>query len=224
MLDDSIDEHGTRKTSGHITAIHSQKKNPRRLSVFLDEEFAFGVHQDVLLEHQLYTGRILDETDVSELVEADALIRAKETALSYLGHRARTEFEIRRKLQKKGFSDEIADKVLARLYELSYVDDAQFASDFVRDRFKLRGYGPQRLRTDLIRLGVDRQLIENALNEGFNETELLKTATMLAEKRWKRLASEPEESKRRQKIYGFLLRRGYSPDIVRAVLDQLETN
>ena len=188
---------------------------------FLNDIFAFGIHQDVLLAHSLHNGLQLDESYVERLVQADALIRAKEVAVTFLGYRARTEYEIRQKLQKKGFSNDIAAQVIERLRELSYVDDAKFARDFVRNRFRLKGHGPQRLRMDLRKAGVASIHIDAALEECTTEDELTEAAMQLAKKRWKRLASESDKTKKRRKLYGYLLRRGHASDTVREVLDKL---
>ena len=112
---------------GRITGIESQKKNSNRVSVFINDKFGFGLHHDVLLQHGVHTGQDLDEELISKLRAADALVRAKEAAIVYLGHRARTEQEVRKKLRGKGFEPAIIDQVVARLHELSYLDDAGFA-------------------------------------------------------------------------------------------------
>ena len=207
--------------AGVITSIRPQKKNTRRLAVFLDETFAFGVHQDVLLEHALHTGLYLDESAVRALLRADALLRAKEAAMTFLGHRARTEAEIRRKLERKGFTVDIVAAVLARLRELGYVDDARFARDFVRDRFNHRGYGPERLRVALRQAGVDSGLIEETLSGWVDKDRLFDAALSLAEKKWRKVASEPDAMRRRRKLYNYLLRRGYATETVREVVEHI---
>ena len=215
------DGHGLPATSGVITSISAQKKNTRRLSVFLDGHFAFGVHQDVLLEHALHAGQHLDDTQVRALIEADTFIRAKEAAMFYLGYRARTEFEIKKKLREKGFSEDTSDRVIDRLRSLSYVDDEGFARDFVKDRFRTKGHGPQRLRADLRRAGVNPNLIDQAIEECLDGDDLLEAAMELAEKRWPRLASESNPTKKRHKLYSYLLRRGHAPETAREAVARM---
>lgn len=207
---------------GKITSIQSQKKNRNRISIFLDDKYAFGLHQDVLLQNNLYSGLDLNESDIKKLVDADALLRAKEASIVYLGHRARSEHEVRTKLKGKGFSEEIIAQVIKRLYELSYLNDEQFALNFTRNRFNHKGYGPKRIQADLRRLGIAGPLIERALDELLSENKVIDSALAEAEKRLRRLRRETDLTKKRKKLFDFLLRRGHTVDVVREVIDKLD--
>lgn len=207
---------------GRITGIESQKKNANRVSIYINDQFGFGLHHDVLLQHGLHTGVDLEASQIRELQAADALIRAKEAAITYLGHRARTEKEVRQKLQGKGFDGATIDQVIVRLYELSYLDDASFARTYTQNRFTFKGYGPQRIRAELRRLGVASPLIEAAIAEAMPANVMYERAFAEAEKRLRRLRNEQDPSKRRQKLYGFLMRRGHTPDVVRAVIENID--
>ena len=207
---------------GSITSIESQKKNAKRISIFLDDKFAFGLHQDVLLQHSLHTGLYLGDSRIQELIQADALLRAKEASITYLGHRARTEHEVRTRLKEKKFSEEIVDKVITRLYELSYLDDEQFALNYTKSRFNFKGYGPQRIRAELRRLGIAATLIDKTLSEQLNQEDLQERALQEAQKRLKKLRNEENLTKKRRKLFQFLMRRGHTADIAREVIEQLE--
>lgn len=207
---------------GKITKLAAQHNNPDRVSVFIDGEFAFGVYQDLVLEYGLRVGRILSEAEEREIQGRDEVFVAKAVALNYLSYRARTEMEVRRKLAQKGFGEGVIEAVIERLYALHYLDDAAYARSFVSGRFRSRGYGPARIRGDLMRRGIDRPLIEDALGEVLEPEETFEAAKEQAEKRWARLASEADPAKRRKKLSDFLIRRGYSYDVVRRVLEELQ--
>lgn len=202
--------------------MEQQKKNPQRVSIFLDEAFAFGVHQDVLLQHHLYTGRMLDEAAIKEIIYDDQLVRAKQTALSYLAHRARTEYEVRDKLKKNQFDELIIERVIERLYELSYLDDDSFTERYIRGRLNKKGHAPLRLKADLRRMGISPEKIDRALQTIADRNSLLDKALEQAQKRSKRLARETDSFAKRRKIYGFLLRKGHTPDVANEVLERLE--
>lgn len=206
---------------GTITKLQVQHRNPERVSVYLGDAFAFGLHQDLLLAFGLHRGRVLTVAEQEKMLAADAVLVAKARALHYLSHRPRTQQEIRRKLQEKGTPPEAIEPVLARLEELGYLDDAAFARQYVAARFRNRGYGPQRLRRDLWQKGVAPALIDVALAEMLDEDETYAKALAQAEKRWPRLAREADPRKRRKKLSDFLLRRGFSFDTIRRVLDAL---
>ena len=208
--------------AGTITAIEPQKKDARRISIFLDQKFAFGAHQDILLQHNLFIGRILDETTVQEIIQADQLIRAKFSAISYISHRARTEHEVRQKLRREQFEEDIIDAVISRLYDISYLDDDTFVENFIRSRLHVKGHGPLRLKADLRRLGISTEKIDQALQTIADPRSLFNTALEQARKRSERLRREKDSYTKRRKLYGFLLRKGHTPDIAREVLDRLE--
>jgi regulatory protein len=131
---------------GEITKLTVQKNNPDRVSVFIDGEFAFGVHQDLVLEYRLHAGRELTPDEQQALVEDDRVAKAKSRAFDYLAHKPRTETEVRRKLRQNEYSEPVIASVVERLQELSYLDDAQYAEQYVERRFASKGYGPVRIR------------------------------------------------------------------------------
>ncbi len=208
--------------AGTITKLVAQKKNPDRVSVFLDGAFAFGVHQDLVLEYGLHAGLHLDVKEQERLVAADRMLGAKARALHYLAYRPRTEHEVRQKLLRSDYAEDVVESVIARLHELRYLDDATYAHDYVRSRFASRGYGPRRLQTELRRRGVRPALIEAALDEFIGADDALDAARTHAAKRWPRLAKEEDPFKRRKKLTDFLLRRGFGYDTVRRVVEELE--
>ena len=208
--------------SGTVTRLLAQKKNPNRVSVFIDEAFAFGVHVDLVVEFELHKGLALDVETQQQMVVADRIRAAREVALVYLGYRARTAHEVQQKLVQSGFEAAVAEDTVVRLHELGYLDDEAYARNYVEARFRNRGYGPGRLRRDLRRRGVAAGLIDTVLDEMMVQEDLLAAARGHAEKRWPRLAAEADPYKRRKKLSDYLVRRGFSFDVVRRVIDDLE--
>jgi regulatory protein len=101
------------------------------------------------------------------------------------------------------------------------VDDAAYARAFARGRFLGRGYGPQRLRADLLKRGIARETIEAALADLVESVDLDESALRLARPKWASLAREPDVRKRQKKTMDFLLRRGYAFDTARETVDVL---
>lgn len=208
---------------GTLTRLVAQKKDLNRISLFIDGQFAFGIHQDVMIAHPLAKGQHLTVADQEALRRADAVLRAKTKALDMLGRKARTTKEIRDKLRQTGFADDVADDVIARFLDLGYLDDHAYATQYVRTRFRVKGYGPQRLRQELYKRGVPREVIDEVMADETEEFDLVEAARAHAEKRWPSLvAREPDARKRQRKLTDFLVRRGFSFDVIRAVLDELE--
>jgi len=212
---------GSDDAVGTITALDPQSNNADRTSVFLDGEFAFGVHRDLVVKHGLRVGRSLTPEEQQEIERDDQYVRAKQRALDYLAHKPRTEEEVRRKLRRQDVPDLVVEDVVERLYELSYLDDEAYAQDYVRNRFASKKYGPVRIRRELVERGVDRHTAETAVDDLFAEKDVQAAAREHAEKRWGRLADE-EPRRRKQKLYRYLRRRGFTSGTITPLLDALE--
>ncbi len=209
-------------TEGTITRLESQVNNDDRVSVFLDGEFAFGVHEDLVVKHNLQVGTSLTPEEIREIENDEQYVDAKQAALDYLAYKPRTEQEVRRKLQQRDVPPPIVDDVVARLYELEYLDDEAYAHDYAHNRFSSKKYGPVRIRRELEERGVDRHLAEAAVDKVFAEEDATAAAWTHAEKRWPRLEGEDDPRRRRQKMYRYLRRRGFKSGTIRPILDELE--
>lgn len=209
---------------GTITSLDSQVHNDDRVSIYLDGEFALGVHEDVVVEHGLRVGQTLTPEDWKELESDDQYVRAKQAALNYLAYKPRTEQEVRRKLRQRDAPPFVIDDVIARLYELEYLDDEAYAHDYAHNRFSSKKYGPIRIRRELEKRGVDRHLAEAAVDDLFAEKDAAAAAWEHAEDRWPRLEGEEDPRRRKQKMYRYLRRRGFTSGTIRPILDELEQN
>uniref|UniRef100_A0A7C4CDP5 Regulatory protein RecX n=1 Tax=candidate division WOR-3 bacterium TaxID=2052148 RepID=A0A7C4CDP5_UNCW3 len=197
-----------------ITALKPQQRNPKRVSVFLDGAFAFGVHQETIARLGLAVGREVDRAELDRLLEEEELRKCRDYALLLLTYRARTRAELEQRLVRKGFAPGIAQRTITRLQELKLVDDARFAQGFVQDRISIGHKGRWRVRAELTKRGVGRQEIEEALRSAPDETQAARELVEQFGRRYARL--EPEV--RRRRLYALLARRGFAVDTIREVL------
>ncbi len=115
-----------------VTKLEPQKKNPQRLNVYLNGEFAFGVSRAAV--PWLEEGNELSQQKINALQTEDQVEQAFQRALHYLSFRIRSEQEIRLNLQKHQLPENIIDPVLNRLRERSLVDDRDFAQQWIDNR------------------------------------------------------------------------------------------
>ena len=144
--------------------------------------------------------------------------RAWNYALWLLGRQAYTTGQLKDKLNRKGAAEDTVTKVLDKLLELKLVDDALYAEAFVRSRS--RSKGAIRLRQELFRKGVAEPLVDKAVGE-LDEATQLGAALSLAQKNLWRWKGEPRQ--RYAKAYAFLARRGFPVEVVREALEQTFT-
>ena len=147
----------------------------------------------------------------SSKAEARRPDSAYEGGLRLLARRAHSRVELRRKLARRGYSEEAIHTALARLAELGYLDDAAFAAAHVRRRSGARG--PLALSAELAARGVDKRVVGRIL-AGFDHAAQVATATHLAE----RLCGRTQPAgygELLDAVGAKLLRRGFSPGVAR---------
>ncbi|HEX7071676.1 MAG TPA: RecX family transcriptional regulator [Rhodothermales bacterium] len=205
---------------GLVTAVEVQKNDPTRVSIFLDGAFAFGVSAEIAVRERLRPGRTLTADEQNRILAQEDLSAARTKALDYLSRRARTEWEVRKKLLDSGFATEAVNSVVSRLTELGYIDDANYAGRFAAARLERR-YGPRRIFQELRRRGISPEVAEGAITSARSESDVREQALTLARQRWARLRSETDSRKRRKKIYDHLVRRGFESDLAWSVVNTL---
>lgn len=142
------------------------------------------------------------------------LERAKARALKLLEGRDYGRAELAAKLVEKGEEPEAAEQAAERMAELGFVNDGNYAGMVVR-HYAAKGFGRQRIREELRRRRLPRELWDAALEELPDQTE---TADRLLETRLRGRAPEGEELRR---ACAYLLRRGFSWDEVREAAARL---
>ena len=145
--------------------------------------------------------------------------KAKNYCFLLLKFRLRSEKELSGRLKQKKFDEATIRKVLDFLREKSFVDDAAFSRAWADSRAK-KGLGVRRIAQELGVKGIDKRLIEaeaSRIKQDYPERE---TVLELARKRLAKMKDiEPQKAKAR--IYGYLMRRGFSPDIIIDVVNEL---
>jgi len=197
-----------------ITRLQAQKKRKDRVNVYLDGEYAFGVQAAVALP--LRVGQELDGDAVAALKRRDAFETAHDQALRFLSYRPRSCFEIDRYLQRKGTDPEVIAEVKSRLIRAGLLDDAAFARYWVENREAFRPRGAWGLRYELRQKGIADEVIAEALEGLDPEDSAYRAARGRA-----RSMSHLDHRTFRERIGGFLRRRGFSYGVIRPVVERL---
>jgi regulatory protein len=202
-----------------ITSIERQQRRPKRYNIYIDEEYAFSVHEDVLIRHSLSKGMDLEREDIAELLHQEEDNKAYHSALHYLKFRSRSEKEMVQQLKRKGFSDPIISSVVEKLKEQKYINDQQFAKQWTSFRMLEQSKGRRYVQGELKEKGIDDSLIEQALSQIDDDAEKSK-AMKLAEKRWQRYKNDAWPDLQR-KLGQYLLRQGFTGEVVYPVLNDM---
>ncbi len=224
-----------KKADAAITRLEPLAPRGLRLHVHLDDGSFLEVALEALERLRLGAGDVLTAGTRRRLEEEDLRWRLREAALRLLSYRARSRAELRRRLRRKGFAPGRIDECLDDLEKRGFLDDEAMAAAFVRDRLRHRPRGRDRLISELREKGVPFRLaarvVERVLEDaGRTERDL---ALEVAEK-WLRsqnpqtlsdLTRAPGHTRReraRRRLYGYLSRRGFRGEALRAAMERAE--
>jgi len=209
-----------------ITKIEQQKRHPDRVNIYLDGEFAFGLHKDVAVKYALRKGDNIDQSIITRLTSSDEFASAKSKALRFISRRMHSEKELRTKLIEREYHPKIVDEVIEYLRSIDFVNDEKFTKAFVND-FQLRKPAGKRLLQQQLHLkGISSAIIQNALGET-NESREYDIALQAAMKKldhYKVSRKKLEPQKQHQRIAQFLQRRGFSWSVISSVSKKIFNN
>ena len=187
-----------------------QQTSPERVTVTLDDGSEVKATLGVVAELRLYAGRELEDAELKVLRSSAALALCRNRGLELLSYRPMSCKELREKLVQKGEDPVCAEEAVQWLQEHRFLDDARYAGMVVR-HYAGKGYGAGRIRQELQRRGIPRELWEDALGELPESDDRLDR--YLASK-----LKDPEDRVQIQKISASLVRRGFSWEEIRAAL------
>lgn len=147
---------------GKITDISRQKRNPSRVSVFIDGEFALGLDAVTAVAARIKIGDEVSAEQLKEVSHKSEVNSAFERAVGYLSASPRAASEIKRYLKDKGYDAVVACETVDRLEQYRYIDDAAYAKSYVKS--KSRKYGRIRLAAELRKKGVSSDIISQTLD------------------------------------------------------------
>jgi regulatory protein len=201
-----------------ITSVEKQKKSRNRYNIFLNEQFAFSVHEDMLVIYRLLKGEYVNATRIEMIITEDEYHKAFLEALRFVGRRPRSRKEIELKLEENGYGEETVTRTIQKLIEQKIIDDEQFANMWTEHRLFSQKKGRRWVQQELQQKGLSKELIQEALANVNKEAEF-EAAYDIAKKKWLTTKGEPFE--RKHKLAAFMLRRGYSNTMVNTVLKQV---
>lgn len=146
-----------------------------------------------------------------------SLEQALQKARHYCGYQERCHREVQEKLYSFGLRKKDVDQALSTLIEEDYLNEERYAIQYAGGHFRLKSWGRVRIRYELKQKQVSDYCIKKALAV-IGEEEYEQTLARLAEARAAALADEPNAYIRRQKVQEYLMRKGYEPDRIAAVV------
>lgn len=202
-----------------ITKIEEQKKNKDRVNIYIDDEYAFSLSKEVLIKEGIKLKEKVDIDRIKKAAKEDDYLKCKSAALKIIDRSYKTEKEIWGKLLKKDFDIETINRTISFLKEYNFLNDIDYAKMYIKDKSKSQG--KNKIKYNLLKKGLNDTLIEQEISK-INSEEEEETAYYLANKKYNILIKrEKDNYKLSQKLYRFLVTRGYSYEIASKVIKKL---
>jgi len=195
--------------------IASKGRNPK-VKVYLDGEYAFSLESVVALEAGLRPESDLSTEQFKKLEVANKLRLALSAAERLIAFRPRSEAELRQKLMRKGFTEDVIMQALDRLRLGGLVDDAAFARYWAENRAAFRPRGQRLVQAELRQKGVASEVVQEATTN-LDDAE----GAYFAGLKKARLLHGYDYKEFSRKIGGYLRRRGYDYDAIKPSIKRL---
>ncbi len=188
----------------------SQRVEGRWL-VFLEDGTLLRLSENEVIDFALYAGKELTDEEAAALQDSARRSALKGKTIELLSRKPQSRKEMERKLAQWEAGDEEIASICDRMEELGYLDDATYAARVVR-HYSAKGYGERKLRDELFRRGVPRDLWGEALEQAESPDEAIDAFVA------KKLAGKAPDKTELKKISDALARRGYRWDDISAAL------
>ncbi len=197
-----------------ITAIKPQRNN-KRVNIYLDNKFGFGLDLENFLKLGLKVEQELSEEEIENIVKKSEFQKTSDKLLKFASLRPRSKKEITDWLKRKKVHESLDKELFNRLKRLELIDDIKFAQWWVDQRNEFKPRGKRALEAELRIKGIKKEVIESTLSDlKVDEEKIAKELLNKKAYKWKNLPKREAREKKGQ----FLLRKGFGWEIIEKVL------
>ncbi len=199
-----------------VTGLKQGVRDENRVNVYINGKFAFSLTVAQIVNFHIKVGDEISAEKLAEYKKASECGKLYQRALEWAILRPRSKKELYdylcKKIYEKKIDKKYIDEIIQELEVKKYVDDSKFAEYYVENRFVKKGVSAKRLRMELAKKGVAKEIIEEAVSgsERSDEEEIKK----IIEKKHNKMDAE--------KLVAYLCRQGFSFSLSRELVSQYE--
>lgn len=186
-----------------IQELKPSKRIEGRWLAVLEDGSILRLGESEVIDFALYAGKELTDREAEALLDSVRRSGLKEKALDLLTRKPQSRKELERKLKEWGAGEAESAALCDRMEELGYLNDASYAAQVVR-YYSAKGFGEKKLRDELYRRGIPREMWDDALEQAQDPAGAIDSFVA------KKLAGKDLDRKQLQKVSAALARRGYS--------------
>lgn len=198
-----------------ITSIKEQKYNGKRYNIYIDYKFSFSASDEDIIKYSLTEDKNIENEELESLIKKCEETKAYSYALNLLSIKDYTSKDIKTKLKLKQYSDQTIQSVLSRLESYDFVNDEKYVKKYIDYSLNIKKIGKNKILFDLQNKGIKSSNIESI---EIDEAIQYSNAYSLALKKVKSISNN---TKIQDKVFRYLLSKGYDFDLIRKVLRNL---
>lgn len=181
------------------------------------ETLVFYAYQSDLKKYSIKEGIEFSDKIYEKFIKETLVPRARKKALDILGRADCTEADLRRKLSLKNYLPEVIEDAIEYVRKFNYINDERYAENYLN--YKGKSKSMRQIKMELISKGVDYNIIENLFDDNRSDKAALDNLI-----RKKIRNSEEMDENKIKKIYAYLYRKGFSPELIREGLSDYLSN
>ncbi len=157
---------------------------------------------------------------IENIRTTDPFAKALKDSILLLSYRGRSRMELEKRLLQRGYDEGTVRSVIRYLQERQFIDDQRVARGIASFLIEHRRYGNERIRMELKKRGIEKDLVDKVLDELKGDVDWRKQALLALRKRFKKRLSGLKEKKR---AYDYLLRRGFDIEVINYAINNFNT-
>ncbi|MBQ9023872.1 MAG: RecX family transcriptional regulator [Bacilli bacterium] len=185
-----------------------------KYKVYLDDNQNIILHENIILKYDLLIKKEI--TDLNQIIKDNNNYLVYDISLKYISTKMRSENELRMYLKKKEIDNKLINDTINKLKQNGYINDRQYAKYFIMDKINLNKYGPNKIKTELLKLKIDKDIIEEEL-QNINKTDILNNLESIIDKSIKSNKSYAGDVLK-QRILSNLINKGYKKEDILNIL------
>lgn len=189
-----------------------------KIHIYIDDEYRMTVDSNFWFSEKWHKLKEINDEELTALSFAVDSRRAFLSGMNMLSRRAHGKKELIRKLSVK-FSKDAAQAAVVRMEELQLIDDEKFAQLLCDELYEKKKYSPQRIKSELIAKGIDRETASNAV-EKLDKNDIIRIILLLQTKYRNYLLDE----KSKTRAINGLMRMGYGYYDIKKALSEISCN
>lgn len=198
-----------------VTEIEQWTKS--RVKIYIDQQFAFALYKGELRLLGIKKGEPIEDADYEQVMTVILPKRAKLRSMNLMKTKDYTEWQLRDKLKQGFYPEEVIDEALEYVKSYHYIDDERYARSYIVYHSESRSR--TRIEMDLLKKGVHKEIIKAAYDEALEYDKLPDEAELITKLlRKKHYCAEEATYEEKQKMTGFLYRKGFRMDAIRRAL------